>query len=503
MSASRFRVSLMTCLLLLSVSAEVCFARSKPRDFTAELEKSVPRYLAQYSVPGAAIAVIREGKVIWMQGFGFANVTGKRPMTADTVLNVGSISKTVTAWGVLHLVAERKLDLDRPINDYLQRWQVPASSLAVHQVTARRLLSHTGGISQHGYGGSDPATPAPPIEDSLNGRTGAGSVSLLFPPGSNFAYSGANYSILQLAIEEITGQPFPQYMDAQVLQPLKMSSSTFDLPKDRVNVATPYDAAANPLPLHRYNETSAAGLMTSLRDVANFAAATLDPPPRVVSRVLIEEAMRPVANTQWAARDPFGPAPHYGLGYNVRPEQWGPHTGIGHGGTNTGWESWFQVIPETGDGIVILTNSSNGSALIASVTCDWRRDRFARQPCPTIDARIPVFAEYRTRGIEAALELHARLRARHADEYDLGSRQLNGLGYQVMRVGDLPAAIRIFELNAKLFPDEWHVHDSLGEAYAAAKQKDAAIRSYRRSVELNPGNDNGKQALRKLGQEAP
>ena len=138
-------------------------------------------------------------------------------------------------------------------------------------------------------------------------------------------------------------------------------------------------------------------------------------------------------------------------------------------------------------------------ALIAAVLCDWRREAFAKQPCPTIDARIPVFAEYRARGTDAALKLHSRLLRKHANEYELGSRQLNSLGYQVMRGGDLAGAVRFFELTAKLFPGEWNVHDSLGEAYAAAKQPEAAIRSYQRSVELNPGNDNGKQALRDLG----
>lgn len=503
MTASRLRVSLKTCLLLLSVTAQVVFARSVTPLAPFVLNQTVPQYLEQYSIPGAAVAVIHDGNVIWMRGFGFADLDSRRPVTADTLFNVGSISKTVTAWGVLHLAGQRQWDLDRPINDYLHRWQVPASSLAVQQVTARRLLSHTAGMSQHGYGGSDPAKPAPPIEDSLSGKTGAGAVTLVFPPGSNFAYSGANYSILQLAIEEISGRPFAQYMTEQVFQPLRMAHSAFELPRDLTPMATPYDTALKPLPLLRYNEASAAGLTTSLRDLATFAAAALDASANVVSPDLLKEAMRPVPNTQWATQDPFGPAPQYGLGYNVRPEQFGPHTGIGHGGTNLGWESWFQVIPQTGDGIVILTNSSNGSALIAAVLCDWRRRSFPQQPCPTIDAKIPLLAEYRARGTEAALKLHARFLKKHAREYELGTGQLNSLGYQVMRTGDLPGAIRFFELNARLFPGEWNVHDSLGEAYAAANRREDAIRSYRRSVELNPGNENGKQALRNLVRVKP
>jgi CubicO group peptidase (beta-lactamase class C family) len=496
--------ALVACLALQSAA----FADCKPAELTRSFTKSVPGYLEQYSVPGAAIAVIRGGKVCSLQGFGVADVAVRRPVTADTLFNVGSISKNLTAWGVLHLVDRHELDVDRPINEYLHRWQVPAGSFSAQLVTARRLLSHTAGISSHGYSGSDAASPAPAIEDILNGKTGAGAVSLVAIPGATFSYSGANYLILELAIEEISGEPFERYMREAVFLPLGMRHSSFEIAQDSAIRATPHDAASKALPIRRYAESAAAGLTTSVRDLANFAAAALpgsgrrDPAGRgIITSSLLAEAMQPVANTQWVERDPYGPAPQYGLGYNVRPEQYGSHTGVGHGGSNSGWESWFQVIPDTGDGIVIMTNSTNGTAVIARVLCEWRHVADPRSSCPTIEVRIPVFAEYRAHGVDAALALHERLRTNNPAEFDVTSRQLNSLGYQVMRAGDLPGAVRFFERNAKLFPDEWNVHDSLGEAYAAFKQRDAAIASYRRSLELNPYSESGKQALRELENE--
>jgi len=465
------------------------------------LDTQVPKALQQYSVPGAAVALIRGGKVVWMRGYGVADPANARPITADTLFNVGSISKTATAWGVVRLVEDRKLDLDKPIDDYLHRWHIPPSQFDARQVTARRLLSHTSGISQHGYGGSDPAKPIPPIEDSLNGKTGTGAVQLVAVPGSGFSYSGANYMILQLAIEEITGEPFQKYMATRVFAPLGMKASHFDLPPNASLMATPFDAFAKPLPVLRYHELSAAGLVTSLRDLATLTAASLPSNAskgRVLKATALTTMQNPMPNSKWTDRDPYGPNPQYGLGFTVRPYQFAEHLGIGHGGTNNGWESLIQLIPDTGDGIVIMTNSSNGSAVIANVLCAWRRSAVGGIPCPTVDVKIPLLAEYRRGGADTAVALYRTLREKEEASYDFGVSQLNSLGYQIIRMGDVPGAVKIFQLNADANPQEWNVFDSLGEAQLKAGDTKAAIESYRKSVELNPANENGKQVLKEL-----
>src|SRR5262249_48576426 len=154
------------------------------------------------------IALIEHGTVVRVRGFGLADVAQRRPVGPDTIFNAGSISKSFTTWGVMRLVETRRLDLDAPIDGYLERWHVPPSAFDARQVTARRLLSHAAGISEHGYGGSDPAQPAPSVVDSLLGKTGTGAVQLVRMPGTEFHYSGANFRILELAIEDITHTRF-------------------------------------------------------------------------------------------------------------------------------------------------------------------------------------------------------------------------------------------------------------------------------------------------------
>lgn len=470
-----------------------------------DIAASMPDLLTRYAVPGAAVAVIHDGKVVWTRGFGLSDVAAARPMTVNTAFNAGSISKSPAAWAVMRLAEQGRIDLDAPVDTYLKRWHLPPSDFDNGQVTVRRLLSHTSGISEHDFHGWDPATPLPAITDILSGKTGTGEVRVISQPGAGFRYSGANYMILALLVEDVTSQPFATYTAETVFRPLGMTQTRYGLPGDPVAMATGYDALGNPQPALRYNELAAAGLTTNVHDLAAFAAAALpqEHGPTAGRGVLKPEtlaAMETAApNSRWADADPFGPDPQYGYGYTVRPEQFNGETGIGHGGSNRGWESLYQIIPATGDGIVIMTNSSNGSAVIADVLCLWRRWQATAAPCPQVDIAIPLYAVYKREGVAAAVALYRRLRRDEPAGYDLSLRQLNGMGYQLLRTGDLAGAIEIFKLNVEAWPGEWNVHDSLGEAYAKAGDTANAIASYRTSLRLNPGNDNGRQALKALG----
>src|SRR5271168_2501579 len=235
--------------------------RSSESTLIATIKTKMPSVLDAYSVPGAAVALIHNGDVVWTEGFGWANVAGKIRATPETIFNVGSISKTPTAWAVMQLVQQGKISLDQPIDTYLTRWHLPPSAFDSKQVTVRRLLSHTSGISNHDYHGWDPASPLPPIEDSLAGKTGTGKVQIVDQPGSGFHYSGANFAILELLLEEQSGLPFEETMQSHIFQPLHMNHTQYGLPAAGKNImATPYDSLGKPLPILRYNELAAAGL---------------------------------------------------------------------------------------------------------------------------------------------------------------------------------------------------------------------------------------------------
>lgn len=138
-------------------------AQSERGTLAPRLDERVSAYLDEFTTPGAAVALIENGRVAFAGGYGRSDEAGG-PVTTRTGFNVGSISKTVTAWGVMRLVERGLLELDVPVSRYLTRWSLPASEFDADGVTVRRLLSHTAGLSLHGYPGWGPDAELPTIE---------------------------------------------------------------------------------------------------------------------------------------------------------------------------------------------------------------------------------------------------------------------------------------------------------------------------------------------------
>jgi CubicO group peptidase (beta-lactamase class C family) len=318
-------------------------------------------------VPGVAIAVLRAGEVAFTLGCGWADVEGEVPVTPETVFNIGSISKCVGAWGLLKLVEEGKLALDAPVAT--KRWKLPESEFDASGVTLRRLLSHTAGLSLHGYPGFWPGVELPTLERSLSGDTnGAGDVRLEVAPGSRWKYSGGGYTWAQLLLEEASGRSFAEYMQSEVLLPLGMTSSAYSWEEPLLaRSATPYDGDGKPLarggPL--FPELAAAGLQTTVTDMARFAQASL---PRFWKEGATH-VLKPETIELMQVAVPPGDA--YGLGYQIEPRH-GVRL-VGHGGANDGWIAYLRVAPETGDGLVLLTNASHGNAVVAALAQAWEK----------------------------------------------------------------------------------------------------------------------------------
>jgi CubicO group peptidase (beta-lactamase class C family) len=252
-------------------------------DFRAQLERQMPGLMREQRVPGVAVALVHQGAVSWMHGYGLADIARDVPVGAETMFQAGSISKSVTAWGVMRLVEDGRLDLDSPVSKYLMRWQLPSSAFDVTGVTVRRLLSHTAGLSVGGYMGYDPAAPLPSLVTELNVGADAaepdGSVHVAYPPGDEYQYSGGGYAVLQLLVEEVSGESFPTYMQRHVLTPLGMTHSTFEWsPASQATTASPYATDGVALPQYQFPAKAAAGLYTTASDIATFAADSMQVP---------------------------------------------------------------------------------------------------------------------------------------------------------------------------------------------------------------------------------
>lgn len=337
-------------------------------NFTKSLDSILSIELKENNVPGMAIAIIEDRQLIYKKGIGFANIDAQTKMTTSTGFNIGSISKMFTAWGIMKLVEKEQIHLDVPVENYLTRWKLPESNFDNNKVTVRALLSHTAGLSVHGYPGFPTNDKLPTLEASLNGDNGPvrvdEKVEIVIEPQTKFDYSGGGYTILQLLIEEVTGESFEIYMRNEIFKPLKMKYTSFTIDKKILeNSAKPYDENGKEVGMEYFTAKAAAGLQTNLEDLIIFAEATLNGNV-VLKTSTIEEMMVliPITRFKRGAQ---------GLGYQAY--LLGPITAIGHAGSNTGWEAGFMMDIESNSAIIMLTNGSKGKNVAKAMLRRWAK----------------------------------------------------------------------------------------------------------------------------------
>ena len=295
--------------------------------FMASLDNRVPALLLRYNVPSAVVSVLHGGRTT-TRAWGVADIASGRMPSDATAYNVASISKVVTAWGVMRLVEEGKVDLDQPIARYVSRYKLPASS-ANDAVTVRRVLSHTSGLSTPAVPWYKPTEAVPTLHDMLSDSRDP--LRLIDRPGAAYHYSGGGYALLELLIEEVSGEPYESFITRTVLRPLGMTHSTFLAPDANADAATPYDESLRPEPHYRFAANAAAGLYTTAADLARFAVASTSAAAGAgVLRGSTVMAMQQAQQPEQA--DPFA----HGLGYDVLPLPSGGHL-VGHSGSNEGW----------------------------------------------------------------------------------------------------------------------------------------------------------------------
>lgn len=331
------------------------------QDLLKAFNTNVPKELKDNVVPGLAVAIIQNGEVIIKKGYGVSDKSASIEVNEKTGFNIGSISKMFTAWGIMKLVEEQKVDLDAPVSKYLKRWKLPQSEFLTNKVTVRNLLQHTAGLSVHGYNGYNSKKELTSLTASLNGSSNSDEkVELIMEPETKWKYSGGGYTILQLLIEDVSGMTFANYMQKLIFKPLKMKHTSFTIDsKVLKNSAKAYDEEGKEIALRLFNAQAAAGLHTTLNDLILFAKASFKS-NAVLSKSSIEKLITP---TELSHGD-------YGMGYMVM-NRFGDFTLSGHGGSNEGWQSGFLLDFKSQSGIIILTNGSNGRNVLFATMKDW------------------------------------------------------------------------------------------------------------------------------------
>jgi CubicO group peptidase (beta-lactamase class C family) len=461
----------------------------------APLQVSLQKLMEIYKVPGLSIAVVDNFKIVWAKGYGVTEAGGSLPVTNATLFQAGSISKPVAATGTLYLVEHGKLSLDEDVNRKLVSWKVPENEFTKEQkVTLRRLLSHSAGLTVHGFPGYAVDQPMPTLVEIFNGEKPANTAPIRvdFVPGSKSRYSGGGITIEQQLVIDVTRESFPQFMRKTVLEKIGMKESTYaqPLPPARAALAasgTYANGKVVPGKWHVYPEMAAAGLWTTPSDLARFAIEIAQSKRGKANHVL-SQAMTQQMLTPQIDRIGLG----FFLGDKDNPGE------FGHSGADEGFQAMLTMFSDSGHGVAVMANSDNGIAvanyLIKSVAKEYAWNNTAGKE-PAADV-LMLIADLRSPHL--ALQKYEDLKKFGSAEYELNEGTLNQLGYHFLQSGHKEEAIQAFKLNVESYPKSSNVYDSLGEAYMADGQRDLAIQNYEKSVELDPKNQNGIDMLKKL-----
>lgn len=317
--------------------------------------------MRQYNVPGASVAVIEEGKILWARGWGETEAGNGTPVDTETMFQAASISKPVAAAGALLLVEQGLLSYDSDVNESLRSWQLPENEYTItEKVTLRRLLSHSAGTNVHGFPGYSHRDSVPTITELLDGAGPANtdSVRVETEPGSQWKYSGGGTSVVQLMMSDVTDLPFDDVMKQQVLEPAGMKHSTFSQPLTdslKSNAASGHFADGSPIDgkYHTYPEQAAAGLWTTPTDLARFAI-------EIQSAYSGEEGM--ILSPELAQDMLTLEAGNWGLGFTIEQKSDGDFW-FSHGGSNAGFRAYFTMLGKRGNGVIIMSNGERGGEL--------------------------------------------------------------------------------------------------------------------------------------------
>ena len=328
------------------------------------LDAFIRTQMAMRKIPGLSLAIVDKGKVIYARGYGVTTPGGKTPVSTETLFLAGSISKSVSAMGALKLVEAGTLSLDEDVNGKLTTWKVPDNGYTGNEkVTLRRILSHTAGLTVHGFAGYEVGTPVPTLPQILDGATPANSapVRVDTTPGAMWRYSGGGYTVMQLMMNDVTGEPFDQWMASNVIAPLGMSRSSFAQPPSAAmapSTAAGQYAPGTPVPgrWHLYPEMAAAGLWTTATDLAQFIIA-VQQSYAGTSNPVISQAMTHDMLTNVQGDDGLGVFLDSSTGSLL----------FFHGGRDDGFDAYMGGYAETGQGVAIMINANDNSGMMRRI----------------------------------------------------------------------------------------------------------------------------------------
>lgn len=313
------------------------------------IQKRIQKQIDLEQIPSLAVAVVSNGDIIWEKGFGWADKARRIPATEHTMYSLASISKPITATGIMKLVENGQLDLDRPVNDYLVASKLIARVGNVQEATIRRLLNHSSGLAVHYQFFYEDQPFSPPLRDETIRRYGV----LVSEPGSIYQYANLGYGVLDHVLSLVSGKTYADFMRSEVFLPLGMRhSSVYVDGRLESTVAVRYGNDQLPIPLYLFDHDGASAVYSSAHDLSLFALLHLN--------TIRDDQIAPV-NAQHVlamqrATIPIDQRSGYGIGWRITENQ-GGYRIVSHTGGMPGVRTSLTMVPDERIAVIALANT--------------------------------------------------------------------------------------------------------------------------------------------------
>ena len=484
---------LVVALSILCIVAQA-HSQEKSDRFKEQLEPIINQVIQQSRMPGFAIAVVEDQKVVYAAGFGVRRLGEKDPVTARSLFHMASVTKTFVATSIMQLWEQGKIDLDAPVAKYLPYFRLKDERYKL--VTLRLMLSHISGMPDT----NDYEWDKPQYDDGALERyvKSLANDSLIADPGTKFQYSNIAFEVLGDVIAKVSGLSFEDYVKRNLLEPLGMTISTLLVKQADADLLTSphvlghsYDVAVSKVfPYNRMHSPSST-LYSSVLDMSRWAMANLNRGEFHGKRILKSSTY----DLMWKpAGEQFG---QIGISWFLNK-----YKGFGlvtHSGGDTGFVSNLVLIPEKKIAVVMMSNYDRAN--LRALTFAAMDVALGIKPEPVVIKTQIDRVFYKTmsaQGLDTAVKQYLELKKNKPEEFDFQEELLNNLGYQLMGEGKFKEAIRVLQVNVVSYPSSSNVYDSLAEAYMKNGEKTAAIENYEKSLKLDPANTNAVDMLKKL-----
>jgi len=476
----------MAALLFFLAALQLTFAQSNDK----EIEELIDLY-HEYGKFNGSVLVAEQGKIVYQKGHGMANMEWDIPNSTNTKHRLGSVSKQFTAMLILQLASDGKLDLQAPINNYLPDYPNAHET----PITTHHLLTHTSGIPNYTAFtdffkdmSRNPYSPDEFVETFKDKK-------LDFMPGEKFSYSNSGYFLLGALIEKISGKSYETMLHENIFTPLNMNDSGYDNHKDILkNRATGYEKYGDGFINSNYIDMSipyaAGSLYSTVEDLYTWDQALYG------NKMLSKEYMELYFKPQIKAYGNYDYAYGWAVGYDKIGSSTDSIYTITHGGGINGFNTIISRAPSD-QSLVVLLNNTGGAPLTGMTQSIRAILKGKSYELPKESGAYKVLAVIQNEGIEAGETLYKKIK--DDETYDFNENQMNEIGYLLMGEDKTAEALAVFKWNMEAYPKSFNTYDSYAEASMKAGNKEDAIKYYKKSIEMNPGNQNGIDKLEEMG----